>query len=118
MSALQAYAAQNHFPVPESAIYNLLQPKHPRDPHSKCRSEIPARTAHLVATEKKFHSRAAFSASLLKYGRQFVVMVNARTGRGMTVDLDDMAKVPLIIPARMGCKPVGFQITNKDGKIK
>ena len=118
LSDLQAYAAENGFPISKSAIYNLLQPKHPRDRHSSCRSEIPARIAHLVASEKRFHSHVAFSTSLLKYGRQFVVMVNATAGRGMTLDLDDMAKVPLVIPARMGCKRVGFQIANKDGKIE
>ena len=42
LSDLQAYAAENGFRISKSVIYNLLQPKHPRDRHSSCRSEIPA----------------------------------------------------------------------------
>ena len=105
-----AQAARNAgFQVSRSGIFNLLTPARKNAVTTNQRALINARPARSLHTEVTWHARDAFSSTLVKYDKQFVVETCLQHGFSSWFhNGDGMSKVPLLIPARHGSCPRGM----------
>ena len=61
------------------------------------------------------HVRIRFSANLFKSYAQVLTLIQKNGFRVVEIDVDDMAVVPLITPARPKCAPEGYVASRSDG---
>ena len=104
------------FQVSRSGIFNLLAPSRQNAKHTTQRAVINARPARLLSSEVTWHPRDAFSSTLLKYDKQFVVESCSKFGcSAFFYNGDDMAQIPLLIPARQGSCLRGIVLGREGG---
>eukprot|EP00973_Karenia_brevis_P069398 9650592-Karenia_brevis.AAC.1 len=104
--------------VSYSGLYNLLAPPR-RNSRGACRALIDARPLSIRPDSRKFHAREMWSASLFKYHKQFITVVTSvLTGTAAQVDMDDMAKVPYVVPARSRATAGGMVCRRSDGRAE
>ena len=110
--AVEEYFGQK---ISKTGVRNLLA-KARGDSHAAPRGVVNARPVRVVAGEKRPHPRARWSATLFKYDKQLVALLASRGVKVFQVHGDDMAKVPMVIPARPGSSPKGFVMQCEDGQ--
>ena len=111
ISAIRRAAAEAGYPCSASGIRNLLG-KTRADSRAAPRGVIDARVKRMIGGVKKWHPRGAYSASLLKYEKQFLTMCNARPDVAVaSLAVDDKKKVPTYICASGSKAPQGYGIT-------
>ena len=116
LSAVAA-AVTDHFGcvTSRSAIRNLLS-KTRRNTKSTARGEVEARPGRVVGGERRPHRHARWSARLFKRDKQLIALLQKQDIKVFQVHGDDMAKVPLLIPARRRRRPPGFLMATQGGK--
>ncbi len=110
--AVEEYFGQK---ISKTGVRNLLA-KTRGDSHAAPRGVVNARPVRVVAGEKRPHPRARWSATLFKYDKQLVALLASRGVKVFQAHGDDMAKVPMVIPARPGSSPKGFVMQCEDGQ--
>ena len=115
LNSIRKAALSANYPISRSAIYNLLAPPKRNSVFTNQRRVIDARVSRTVGCMTKWHPRAAHSASLMKYGSQFLTLLKGNGFRTAEPHLDSMSKLPYYIMAKPGGKCPSFVMQREEG---
>ena len=114
--AIAKAARAKGFQISKSTIWRMLSPKRVNSVGPQ-RGAVEARPAPNRKGVKIWHPRGIFSATLMKFHKQFLTQLCSQgCAKVAQLHVDDMSKTPLYISATPNRAPKGFMLKCQDGQ--